>query len=34
MSEDIDAENDLTTYEEAMRSENPSKWLSDMEDEL
>jgi hypothetical protein len=34
MSEDIDAEGDPTTYEEAMRSENSSKWVSAMEDEL
>jgi hypothetical protein len=34
MSEDIDSEGDPTTYEEAMRSENSSKWVSAMEDEL
>ena len=34
MCEDIDAEGDPTTYEEAMRSENSSKWVSAMEDEL
>ena len=33
MSEDIDAD-DPTTYKEAMRSENSSKWLSAVEDEL
>jgi hypothetical protein len=34
MSEDIDAKGDTTTYEEAMRRGNSSKWLSAMEDEL
>jgi hypothetical protein len=34
MSEPIDAEGDPTTYEEAMRSENSSKWASAMEDEI
>jgi hypothetical protein len=34
MSEDIDAEGDPTTYEDAMRSENSSKWFSAMEGEL
>jgi hypothetical protein len=28
MSQDIDAEGDPTTYEEAMRSANSSRWLS------
>jgi hypothetical protein len=34
MSEDIDAEGDPTTYEDAMRSENSSKWFSAMGGEL
>jgi hypothetical protein len=34
ISEDIDAENDPTTYEEATRSESSSRWLSTIEDEL
>jgi hypothetical protein len=34
MSEEIDAEGDPTTYEESMRSENSSKWVLAMEDEL
>jgi hypothetical protein len=34
MSEDIDVEGDPTTYEEAMISENSTKWFLDMEDEL
>jgi hypothetical protein len=34
MSEDIDVEGDPTTYKEAMRSANSSKWFLAMENEL